>query len=144
MKTESETRYLGDILSVSEGINLTVSDRHSRGIGIVIQLSSILKSISLGPFYFNVALILRDAMLVNSILVNCESWNFITKKQIESFESTDVDFMSNCFSSSSKTARDAYYIETGRLKLRYLITKRRFMFLKNILSQSRDELIYKI
>ena len=50
MKSESKTRYLGDIFSASNGINETVSDRHSRGIGIVTQLSSILKSISLGPF----------------------------------------------------------------------------------------------
>ena len=144
MKSESETRFLGNILSVSDGINKTVSDRHSRGIGIITQLSSLLKSISLGPFYFNVALILRDAMLVNSILVNCESWNFMTKKQIESFESTDVNFMMNCFSASSKTVRDAYYIETGSLKVRYLIAKRRFMYLKNILSRNKDELIFKV
>ena len=80
MKSENKTKYLGDWVSSKCDVSLTVEARKSRGIGIINQLSSILSSISLGCFYFETALILRQSMLVNSIMVNSESWNFLNKK----------------------------------------------------------------
>ena len=83
-------------------------------------------------------------MLLNSILVNCETWNFLTKKDIESLESVDTEFMRKCFSAGSKTVRESFYIETGKLQVRYIIAKRRFMFWHHILTRSKDELIFKV
>ena len=144
MKSASKTRYLGNVICSNDGSNATIIDRHSKGIGIVTQIVSILKSISLGPFYFRIALILRESMLLNAILVNLESMNHFNKKQIEMLESIDNGFFVKCFSSSAKTVRDAFSAETGKLKVRYILAKRRFMFLHNILRRNPDELVFKV
>ena len=44
----------------------------------------------------------------------------------------------------SKTVRESYYIETGKLQIKYLIGKRRLMYLWHILSRDQDELISKV
>ena len=108
------------------------------------QLCSIVSSITLGSYIFDVTFILRDAMLLNSILVNCETWNYLTKKDIESLESVDTSFMKKCFNAHSKTVREAFFIETGKLPVRYILAKRRFMFWHHILTRTTDELIFKV
>ena len=44
----------------------------------------------------------------------------------------------------SKTPRAALYLETGCIPIRYLIMKRRIMYLHHILGKSPDELIHKV
>ena len=80
---------------------------------------------------------------MNSILFNCESFNYLNRQQIESLEAADAEYFRICFQSHSKTARDAYYAETGKHKIRHILAKRRFMFLKNILNRP-GQLINKI
>ena len=48
-----------------------------------------LEDIYFGPFFFEVALILRSSLFINSILLNSEVWYRITKADIEELESVD-------------------------------------------------------
>ena len=41
---------------------------------ITIQIVSILEEVCFGSFHFNVAMILRASLFLNSILTNCEAW----------------------------------------------------------------------
>ena len=76
--------------------------------------------------------------------MNCESWYFLNKNQIEVFEAEDARLHQIIFESSAKTVRDAYYLETGKLKPRYIISKRRLMYLHHILTRNDSELIKKV
>ena len=58
-------------------VDKTIVDRSTRAIGLRSQLKSLLSSISLGSFYFEISLIYRESMYLNSILVNCEAWYYI-------------------------------------------------------------------
>ena len=144
MKNVTKIKYLGDILNQSGNINDTINDRYSKGMGIITQISSLLSSISLGMYYFDIAMILRDSMLLNSILVSCHSWYLVSKKHIESLESLDILYMKKCFNSHSKTVRENYYLETGKIKMRYILSKRRLMYLHHILTRDKSELIFKV
>ena len=73
MRKKLECKYLGDIVSSSGKINETIQSRISKAIGINGQILSILNRVTLGIFYFQTALILREAMLVNGVLMSCES-----------------------------------------------------------------------
>ena len=44
----------------------------------------------------------------------------------------------------SKTPKEALYLETGLLPLKYVAMQRRLMYLHNILSKSESELIRKV
>ena len=83
------------------------------------------------------------AMFLNSILFSCETWYFLTKQQIEVLESSDANYLQVVFNGHSKGNRDCYYLETGKLKVRHIIAKRRFMFLFYILKKSDSILLKK-
>ena len=143
MKNAKKIKYLGDFLNSLGNLEDTISDRNQKAIGLRSQLASILKSISLGVHFFEVAMILRDSSYLNALLCNSESWGYLTKKQLETFESADCQFFQICFQSSSKTIREAYYLETGKLRLKHIFVKRRMMFLFNILKREPSDTLFK-
>ena len=73
MNSTSSERYLGDILTSDSKINGNIEDRYSKGIGHANQILSILKEISFGQYYFEQALLFRNAKLINGMLCSIES-----------------------------------------------------------------------
>ena len=73
-KVTSDT-YLGDIIS-SDGKNrLNIESRVAKGLGIVSEIMDILKTVSFGVHYFEIATTLRESKLINGILTNCDVWH---------------------------------------------------------------------
>ena len=143
MQNAKKIKYLGDYLNSFGNLDDTINDRSQKAIGLRSQLSSILKTISLGVYYFEVAMILRESSYLNALLFDSESWCYLTKKQLETFESADCQYFQICFQSKSKTAREAYFLETGKLRLKHIFVKRRMMFLFNILKRDPRDILRK-
>ena len=77
MEEKIDEKYLGDIISV-DGRNIkNIKARVAKGKGINSRIMSILNGIPFGQYYFEVALILRNSLLVSSLLCNSESWYMI-------------------------------------------------------------------
>ena len=72
MPEVSEENYLGDILSSDGKNSKNIRNRISKGIGIIAQIMNILDDVCFGPFYFEIALLLRDSMLINGTTNNTE------------------------------------------------------------------------
>ena len=86
-------KYLGDIVS-SDGKNYkNILSRKNRGTVIITELNSMLTEMMLGRQNFKIGVLLRSAMLVSSLLFNCEAWYGITKKEVNLLESVDENFM---------------------------------------------------
>ena len=94
-------------------------------------------------FYFNVALLLRETNLINGILFGAEAWYGVTKQQINQLESTDLHYLSKVFAANANTAKESFYLETGRLPIKFIIMMRRLMYLKHILNTDHNGLLYK-
>ena len=107
-------------------------------------ISSILKNVSLGVFFFKTAIILRESLFINGILTNSECWNFLSQKQIKIFEDADARLFSSFFCSPRSTNRVLYYLETGKIPLRHVLAKRRLMYLWHVLSRPNQELISRV
>ena len=84
-ETEDE-RYLGDILSRDGKNEKNIKARVDEAYGIINKIKSILDESYFGPFQFQIALMLRNAMFMNSILLSSEAWYRLTKRDIEKFE----------------------------------------------------------
>ena len=81
MECKEDERYLGDIIS-TDGRNIkNIKVRVKKGIGIVKNILNMLEGIPFGKFYYEVAIILRNSLLVSSILFNCEAWFNLTKAE---------------------------------------------------------------
>ena len=144
MKKSVECSYLGDILSVSGSVDATIEKRRQKGIGICSQISGMINGLSLGHYYFKIAFLLRETMLLNGMLTNLEVWHPVSSSQIEILEKIDTNFLRKVLKSHSKTPTEALYLETGLLQIRYVAMQRRLMYLHNILKKPENELIRKV
>ena len=144
MLTSSREKYLGDIITSDCKIDSNIEERYNKGIGISNQIISLLKEISFGQHYFEMAVMFRQSLLINSILCNSEVLYGLSKTHIEKLESVDKYFLKNIFSSMCSTAIESYYIEANITPIRYIVMARRLMYYWTILQKSDDELAKKV
>ena len=78
MESSDTEKYLGDILTNDSKIQKTIEDRKAKGVGLSSQILAILSEVPLGKFKIQMGLHLRQAMLINGMLYNSESWHGLT------------------------------------------------------------------
>ena len=141
MKGCEEIRFLGDLINKSGNINQNIEDRLNKAIGLRTKVKSLISGISLGSYHFEICMIMREAVYLNSILVNGETWYFMTQRQLEALEAADAAFLQICFITSAKCVRDSYYSEAGITKVMHILAKRRLLFLQNVLNQESNSIL---
>ena len=138
-----QEKYLGDIVSTTGKNKENILARKDKSKGIIKQIGTILDDICFGPFQFEVALILRDSLLLSSILVNSEAWYDLTEEDIETLEKADEELLRRVLEAPISTPKCMLYLETGCKPLRFIIMSRRLMFYHYILNEDEDSLISK-
>ena len=142
-KSKSE-RYLGDIISANGRNDENIEDRYNKGIGYVTQIVGILKEISFGQFFFEQALQLRNAKLVNGLLCSIEAMYGLTNSNIETLEKCDRFLFRKIFNCPVSTPIESFYLETGTMPIRFIIIGRRLLFYWSILNKSENELAKQV
>ena len=143
IELSEEEKYLGDFITTDGKNTRNIKARHAKGIGIVDKIFNYLNEVFLGPFFFQAALLFRTSLLLNSILLNSESWYNITEADIRELESVDQLFHRKLLETPRTTPIHIMHLELGTLPIRFVIKKRRLLFLQYILKQSKDDLISK-
>ena len=144
MEESHEQKYLGDILSPDGTHTKNVQDRRNKGYGILKQIMQILDSTYFGKFYFEVAMILRDSLFISSILLNSEAWVNYKENDIRILEQCDELLLSRILDCDGKTSNTLKYLELGAIPIRFLIMKRKLLFLQYILKQDKKSMMYNI
>ena len=141
--TTISEKYIGDFISTSitECNNNNISFRKNKGLGLVAQIMSILESVSLGAFVFEIAVTLRESLFINGILTSSETWYDLNKTQIEEFEEVDRLLLRSILRAPISTPREALYLELGLLPISYVIKGRRIMFLHYMLQLDESEML---
>ena len=141
MEEKTEEKYLGDVIS-TDGRNIkNVKARIEKGKGIVSRILTVLDGIPFGRFYFEIAAILRDSLLVSSMLFNTEAWYNVSKAELDLLETVDVQFMRSVLQAPKSTPKEILFLEMGCIPFRDLIRKRRILFLHYILHESEDSMM---
>ena len=144
MKTSIKEKYLGDYIESSGKIQATIDHRKEKANGIISEITSIVNDIPFGKYRMEVALKLRESMLINGILYNSEAWHGVTKKHIKELEALDEALLRKLLNAHSKTPSEFLYLETGALPLRWLLAQRRIIFMKHIMMKHDNELVKKV
>ena len=144
MQKSKSQRYLGDIISANGKNDENIADRFKRGIGLATQITGILKEISFGQFFFEQALQLRNAKLVNGLLCSIEAMYGLTNNNIETLEKCDRFLFSKIFNCPISTPIESFYLETATIPLRFVIIGRRLLFYWNILNKGKNELVKQV
>ena len=143
LSSVSSEKYLGDILQSNGKNDKNIEERMKRGSGAVNQICQMLHDLCLGSFYFEAAGILRDSLLLSSLLSNSESWYNLSDRDIKNLESIDEQLIRRILNAHSKTPIELLYLETGSIPIRFILMSRRLNFLWYILDQKSDSLLSK-
>ena len=82
-------------------------------------------------------------MLLNGILFNSEVWYGLTEDDIEKLSYVDEYLLRSILKAPSKTPKETLYLETGCKPIKFIIKKRRLMYLHHILKRPKEEIITK-
>ena len=80
MKSVKDKKYLGSILTHDMKNSLNIKEKTDRGVGIVNRIMSSVSERPYGKHTYRAALIMREAMLIGSMLTNSESWINLTQQ----------------------------------------------------------------
>ena len=65
-----------------------------------------LEGIPFGKFYFEIAIILRNTLMLSSILFNSEAWYNVSKAELDLIESVDLMFLRSILKTPKSTPND--------------------------------------
>ena len=122
-------KYLGDVLQ-SDGKNVkNIEERYRRGTGAVKQVCQMLDDLCLGQYHFEAGVMLRNSLVLSSLLSNSESWYNLTKRDISKLEGVDEEMLRKLLFAHSKTPIELLYLETGSIPIRFILMNRRLTLL---------------
>ena len=139
-----EAPYLGDIVSADGKNTSNIKARVSKGLGIVSEIMHILKTISFGHRYFDIAKILREARFVNGILTNAEVWYALKKSEICELEKLDILLLRRILAAPTSSCIESLYLELGLIPIGTIIRARRLNYLHYLMSQPKQSMLYKV
>ena len=129
MEVKREEKYLGDVIS-TDGQNIkNIKARVAKGKGIISRIITILEGIPFGKFYYEVAVILRDSLLVSSMLCISKAWYNIINAELDFLGTVDLQFLRRIQKAPKTTPKEMLLLELGCVPFRELIQKRRMLFL---------------
>ena len=144
MKLVNEKKYLGDIFTDDMKNIQNIREKTNRAVGIVNKITTCLIERPYGKHNFSAALLMRESMLIGTLLNNSESWINLTKKDIESIEKPDVMLLRKVLGSSGNPNKVFLYLELGILPARFVIMKKRLNFLRYILKEDMGSMIRQV
>ena len=113
----------------------------NRGIGTINKIHNILETLYFGKFYFEVGKTMIESMLLGSILTNIEVAYNLSISEIEKLEKCHEMALRKLLSLPSKSPKPMLYFLTGSTPIRFLVQRRRLVYLHHILNQNEEALI---
>ena len=114
-------KYLGDIISKNAKNARNISARKSKSIGIIRKIMSTLNDIWFGKYYFEVAILLMNSLLISSLLSNSEAWHNLTEQDIRNLEKCDEELLSKILDTPRTTPKEVLYLELEVIPIRFII-----------------------
>ena len=143
LKSENSQKYLGDILSSDTKNAKNIQERKNKGLAIICQIKNILDEGFFGAHHFKAAVLLRDSLFLNSILLNSEVWINVTNSDMRELTLIDNILMRTIWNCPRYNSLPMMFLDLGCIPLKVVVMKRRVMFLHYILQQPDESLLYK-
>ena len=92
----------------------------------------VLKSVSFGENFFEIAVTLRESILTNGMLTNCEIWYGITENEVSQLEEVDRLLLRQVMNVPISCPIEALYLELGCVPVSLVIKSRRVNYLHHL------------
>ena len=113
----------------------------NKGTGIVRKILTLLDGIPFGKYHFEAGVLLRNSLLVSSMLFNSEAWYNVSKSELDLLETVDVMLLRGILKAPKSTPKEMLFLELVVVPFREMIRQRRFGFLFYILHENQDSMI---
>ena len=144
MGDSNSEKYLGDIISKDGRNILNIKARLSKGKGIIKKILNILNCIPFGKLFYQIAILLRNSLLVSSVLCNSEAWFNLTNSDLKMIETIDIEFLRKILKAPVSTPKEILFLELGVLPLREIIKQRRLNFLFYLIHQKNESMLKRV
>ena len=105
------------------------------------DILNMLDTMCLGPYMFRKAIILRDSMLVGTLLSSSEAWYNVSEADLGQVEQVDKSLWCNLLEVARTIPYDLLCLELGVEPLRFIIMRKRLIYLQHILKQKESSLV---
>ena len=144
MANVSEITYLGDRVSADGKNTKNVAQRTQKGTGIICQIMKVIRTVNFGYHTVEIAILMRESILLNGILTNIEVWHNITNSEIQELEKIDRHFLQKVLCVPKSVPIAALYLETGLLPISVIIKVRRLNYFHTILTGPSNGMLFKV
>ena len=134
--------YLGDVISQDGSNTANIKDRVAKGMGHMNTIMTLLKSVSFGEKYFQIAVTLREAHLINGMLSSAETWYGLRKQEIEQMEEVDKMLIRKILDAPMSTCIESLYLELGLVPISIILKSRRINYLHYLANLNPEEMLY--
>ena len=100
--------------------------------------------ICFGKYHYEVAILLRNAVLTNFLLTNSEAWHNLTESDLRSLEKVDESLLCKILETPISTPREILYLELEVMPIGFIIQSRKLIILKYIVSEPSDSLVHQV
>ena len=104
----------------------------------------LLKNVNFGKHYFEIACVLRESMLVNGLLTNCEVWHGLKDTDVKKLEEIDKLLLRKILQVASSCPIEALYLELGCIPLGIIIKTRRINYLHHLATRDESGMLWKV
>jgi hypothetical protein len=115
----------------------------NKSIGTIKKIFTKLNSLHLRKYYFECGVMFLNIMLRSSILYACETYYNLKEHEIRQIERIEENFMRKLLQTKKGCPIKQMYLELGHFHARFDIYKLKLLFLKDILNQDEESMIYK-
>ena len=135
--------YLGDVISCDGSNTSNIQDRVSKGMGQMNTIMTLLKTVSFGEKFFEMAVTLREAHLINGMMSSSETWYGLKKKEIDQMEEVDKMLIRKILDAPISTCIESLYLELGLIPISIILKSRRINYLHYLANLDQEEMLYK-
>ena len=135
MKDVQQKKYLGNIITNDSTNSLNIKDRTNKAMGNVDKIITGLIERPYGKNTYRAGKIMREAMLIGAMLNNTETWNNITKDDINQLTKPDTILQRKLLATSGNPCKVFMNLELGIIPVRYVIMGNRTKYLNYILNE---------
>ena len=90
---------------------------------------------------YKAARLMREGLLINSLLTNSESWVNVTEKELSNLEKLDILLQRKLLTESGNPSKAFMCLELGSVPVKFVIMSKRVHLLKYILEEPTGSMI---
>ena len=143
IKSVESMDYLGDVVSCDATNTLNIQSRVTKGQGVITDILQIIEGIYFGEFTFEAFIMLRSSLFLSVITNNLEV-SVLNKTDVKTLESLDHQLIRRALQINSKQSTVLMMLELGIMSIKYVLIKKRLMYLHHIMNSNEKSLINQI